>query len=298
MTDPSSVPNTWRGPFRVDAALANGLSRSRLTRRDLMAPLHGVRAPAAYEVDIIEAVALVLRRDQYVSHVTAARLWGAPLPSRLQDALVHVTSIGPAPIMRRPQVTPHRIRVGDPDVRTLHGIPVSGPARCWFECASILTVEELVVLGDFFVGPSALATIDDLAAAITRNARAAVTARAALGRVRAGAESPMETRMRLSVVDAGFPEPEVNVDVFDDDGQFLGRVDLAWPESRIALEYDGEHHRGREQYRRDQRRANGFSVNRWIVIHATAMDADRPSVLFERLRQAFVQRRLEQRRAA
>lgn len=298
MIEPLLAPRLPDGPFRVDLAITSGVTRSRLTRRDLVSPLHGVRAPVEYPVDIVEAVALVLRPDQFVSHVTAAKLWEAPLPIRLRDALVHVTSVGSAPIMRRPQVTPHRTRAGAPDVQIVNGVPISGPARCWFECASVLTVHELVVLGDYFVGPSGLATIDGLAAAITRNGRHATRARAALARVRAGVESPMESRMRLSVVDAGFPEPEVNVDVADPEGRFLGRVDLAWPELRIALEYDGDHHRGQEQYRRDQRRANGFSVNQWIVIHATAMDAERPSVVFERLRQAFVQRRLERSRAA
>ncbi|NUU13607.1 hypothetical protein HP507_07155 [Curtobacterium pusillum] len=155
-----------------------------------------------------------------------------------------------------------------------------------------------MVLGDYFVGPSALATTDALRAAIVPGSRSARKARSALDRVRCGVESPMETRFRLGVIDAGFPEPDVNVDVVDEAGVFLGRADLAWPQHRIALEYDGDHHRERRTFQHDQRRSNGFVVNGWIVIHATAADAGRPAVLVERLRQAFAQRRIEQARRA
>ena len=278
--------------FRVSDALAEGATRARLTRKDLQAPLHGVRAGAYVPLEIVEAVAVVLRPDQFISHVSAARLWGAPLPARFEDGPVHVSSIGDAPVMRRPQVVGHRTRV-DVQVATIRGIRVGAPGRTWFECASLLSHVELVVVGDDLVGPDGPATVDDLRRAIVPGARSAHAARTALDRVRSGVESPMETRFRIGVVDAGFPEPEVNVDVTDTSGAFLGRVDLAWPALRIGLEYDGDHHRDRATFQHDQRRSNGFSVNGWIIIHATAADAQRPAVLFERLRQAFVQRRLE-----
>ena len=47
--------------------------------------------------------------------------------------------------------------------------------------------------------------------------------------------------MRLTVIDAGLPQPEVNYDVIEA-GRWLGQVDLAYPELRIAIEYEGEHH--------------------------------------------------------
>lgn len=295
MTRRAALGDFASGAFRVDDAVALGVSRARLTRTDLTAPIHGVRAPVGRDVRMVEAVALVLRSDQFLSHTTAAELWGAPLPVRLEAELVHVSSIGEAPIMRRPQVKPHRVRALV-DLREHRGFVLSSPAQCWYECAAMLDITELVVLGDFLVGPARLATTDDLAAAVRPRGRHASKARRALGLIRSGAESPMETRMRLAVTEAGFPEPEVNVDVRDDEGTFLGRVDLAWPELRIGLEYDGEHHRDRDTFRRDQRRSNAFSVNDWILIRATAPDAVRPAVVFERLRQAFEQRRLERHR--
>ena len=283
----TSAQSFGPAPFRVSDALASGIPRHRLRRSDLAIPIHGVRAPSRLRPTLVEAVATVLRHDQWFSHSTAASMWGAPLPRNLAQDVVHVSTASDR-TMRRPQVIGHRC--ARPAVRE-HGVArVSSPARTWFECAEFLREEDLVALGDYFVGPAALATIDDLAAEIRPGARGARRARGALGRVRVGAESAMETAVRLAVVDAGFPEPELNVDVYDDSAVFLGRVDMAWTDRRIALEYDGDHHRDREQFRRDQRRGNGFTANDWLVIHATAADAARPAVMFERLRQAFLAR--------
>jgi hypothetical protein len=158
-----------------------------------------------------------------------------------------------------------------------------------------VTLEDLVVIGDYFVGTSGLATVDDLSAAVPTGGRNARRAREALELIRSGVESPMESRMRLRLVHAGFPEPAVNVDVFASNGTFLGRVDMAWPELRIAFEYDGDHHRDPGTFRNDHRRSTAFNVEGWMVVHATALDAARPALVFERLRQAFEQRRMESR---
>ena len=274
--------------FSVGDALRAGIGPERLRRRDLVAPIHGVRAPVGVPVGPIEAVAAVLRPGQRFSHTTAARIWGAPLPRTYRDdETVHVSSSTEV-AMRRVGVVGHRSPALD--VRESPSGPVSSPADTWFECASMLSVADLVALGDHMVGRNELATVDDLAAAVRPGFRGARTARAALDRIRAGAESAMETHLRLAVVDAGFPEPALNIDVRGDDGAFLGRVDMAWQEHRIALEYDGDHHRERETFRNDQRRSNGFTVNGWLVIHATAVDLARPAVLFERLRRAFAER--------
>jgi len=203
------------------------------------------------------------------------------------DDTVHVSSSDDV-AMRRSGVVGHRSPTSD--VRDSTFGPVSGPAQTWFECATILAVEDLVALGDHLVGRHGSVTIDDLAAAVRPGSRGARPARAALERIRVGAESAMETHLRLAVVDAGFPEPALNIDVRADSGEFLGRVDMAWTAYRIALEYDGDHHRERETFRHDQRRGNGFTVNSWLVIHATAVDLARPAVLFERLRRAFADR--------
>lgn len=278
-------------------AVDAGINAERLRRRDLAIPVHGVRDRAGRSgfSEFVAAVALVMAPDQFFSHTTAARLWGAPLPRTVQDGgEVHVSTIGDGVRMRRPGVVSHRIGASMPV--ELHGRSIANPADTWFQCAGLLGVGALVAVGDHVVGRNQLATIDDLRAAVAPGARHVVRARTALELVRVGSESAMETWWRLAVVEAGFDEPELNVDVHDGSGRFLGRVDMAWPEHRIALEYDGDHHRERDVFQHDQQRDNGFVVNDWIVVHATAADRARPAVLFQRLRQAFAHRLVTGRR--
>ncbi|QCR44527.1 hypothetical protein C1N91_14385 [Curtobacterium sp. SGAir0471] len=290
MTTPRALPESLANrAFTVAEARRYGEGPNRMRRADLRSPVHGVRVLRDREVGLVECIALVLRPEQRFSHTTAACLWGAPVPRAFRDATsVHVATVGTASLMRRPGVTAHRAT--DHDTAALDGLPLSAPARAWAECATLLDLRSLVVLGDHLVGRAGLATIEDLGRALRPRGHGVVRARAALEAVRPGSESPMETLIRLDVVDAGFPEPELNREVFDERGTFLGRVDMCWPQLRIALEYDGDHHREREVFRHDQRRGNGFAVNGWIVVHATAADAARPAVLFERLRQAFASR--------
>jgi len=59
------------------------------------------------------------------------------------------------------------------------------------------------------------------------------------------AESPMETRLRWLLIQAGLPRPQVQVDVRDSSGRFLGRADLFYQTERVILEFDGGNHRDR-----------------------------------------------------
>ncbi|OII37348.1 hypothetical protein BIU98_16290 [Curtobacterium sp. MMLR14_010] len=287
-------------PFRVADAVAMGVNAERLRRSDLAAPVHGVRVAEGGDdfASFVEALSLVMRPDQFFSHTTAARLWGAPLPLAVQsDRAVHVSTSGTGPRMRRARVHGHRLSASG--VIEVAGRRLSTPEDTWAQCVPLLGTRALVAVGDHFVGRSDLATtIADLVGAIVPGSRSAVAARTAVDLVRVGSESAMETWFRLAIVDAGFPEPELNVEVRDPDGRFLGRVDVAWPEHRIAFEYDGDHHRERDVFQHDQQRDNGFTVNDWIAIHATSADVQRPAAVFEPLRQAFEQRLATVRRSA
>jgi hypothetical protein len=86
------------------------------------------------------------------------------------------------------------------------------------------------------------------------------------------AESPMETRLRLLLYDSGAPTPVPQYEVRDEDGRFLARVDLAYPQWRIALEYEGDHHRERATFRRDIARVNALRHAGWLVLRFTADD--------------------------
>jgi hypothetical protein len=55
----------------------------------------------------------------------------------------------------------------------------------------------------------------------------------------------MESRLRLILVFGGLPRPVSQFVVRDRTGMFVARVDLVYPEQRLAIEYEGDHHRGR-----------------------------------------------------
>lgn len=74
------------------------------------------------------------------------------------------------------------------------------------------------------------------------------------------AESPPESRLRVALVCAGLPRPEVQYRVNDGDGIVLARVDLAYPEPKLAIEYDGANHYTRERGERDRARDTELAV--------------------------------------
>ncbi len=101
----------------------------------------------------------------------------------------------------------------------------------------------------------------------------------------------METRVRLLVVLAGLPEPEPNVVIRDEVGEWVGVVDLAYPELKIAIEYHGDVHRTkRAKWRSDVTKAELLRVLGWAVIILTADDIEsRPERTLLRVRSALVE---------
>jgi very-short-patch-repair endonuclease len=115
---------------------------------------------------------------------------------------------------------------------------------------------------------------------------------AALRQAEPNSESPMETRTRLVIVDGGLPRPVAQYVIRDSEGRFIARVDLAYPVERVALEYEGDHHRERAAFRRDIARVNALTALGWIVIRVTADDIYRnPAQLTRRVAELLRQRR-------
>lgn len=97
------------------------------------------------------------------------------------------------------------------------------------------------------------------------------------------AESMPESRTRVHLAVAGLlavPQFEVR----DTDGRWLARVDLAFPELRIAVEYDGAWHGAGGQLARDRRRLNRLVDAGWLVLHLTAADLHRPDEVVAQVR--------------
>lgn len=274
-------PALRRRAFDVAAADRAGVTRERLRRQDLARPTRSVRwdrNDPPHGVRRIRAFRPVLLPGQFISHTSAAMLWGLPLPAWAErdDGPVHVTSVRPAAQMRRTGVVGHRVPPGRAARCVRWGMPVSSPATTWVDCGSVLGLDDLVVLGDAIVSSRACGTtLDDLGAELVDrgSCRGARRLRAALELVRIGAESAQETRCRLAIVRAGLPEPELQVPVFDEEGRFVARVDMAYPERRVAIEYEGDHHRtDPEQWAIDIRRHRALARLGWTVLRWTRSD--------------------------
>lgn len=270
MPHPAPLPRELLlGPFRTDEALVLGVPPSRLRARDLHAPFHGVRTIGAPDglLERCRAYAAKMPAGQYFSHVTAARLWGLPLPSRVTtDARLHVSTSSREPHGRG--IVGHRI-ASAPDIRFIEELPVLAPADAWCQLGSTVTGDDLVAAGDRLLGwPEPLATEAELEAAVTRyrgrrGARAVMRARRDL---RLGSASDRETRLRLLVLRAGFPEAEPNGAIELPDGRTT-HGDLVFRRFRVVLEYDGDQHRtDRRRFRGDVDRLNALAVAGWLVI--------------------------------
>ncbi|EMD23345.1 hypothetical protein C791_7268 [Amycolatopsis azurea DSM 43854] len=100
------------------------------------------------------------------------------------------------------------------------------------------------------------------------------------------AESPPESILRLIVVEAGFPVPEVQYEITTIEGRKLYVLDLAWPSRRIALEYDGfASHEERHGY--DAERDARMAGRGWVTIRASAADLRDPRRVLAELAKAF-----------
>lgn len=80
----------------------------------------------------------------------------------------------------------------------------------------------------------------------------------------------METRLRMLLVLAGLPRPEVQGSIHDDLGHPIGRPDLLYRTQRLAIEYDGGNHRDRLVD--DNRRQNRFVGAGYSLLRFTAAD--------------------------
>lgn len=266
----------------------------------------GLWAPAGSAAELrtrcLGALA-VLPPGSAISHGSAAALWRLPLPDPRfghdlrppptpdpEDAglagPLHVRVVGPAqPRIRGLRV--HRVSAPRPAVEIEPGLVVTSPARTWFDLAGVLARDDLVIAGDVLLGRG-LAEQDEIAALIRAGdgARGVRGARRAVALLDAGAASPMETRLRLLLVDYGFTGFEVNRAVHDSVGGWLCRPDIQFPRRRVAIEYEGDHHRtDKEQWRSDIRRYEVLRENGWVVIRLVAPDILRtPHLSADRIR--------------
>lgn len=286
------IPAELQGVFRADDARRAGVTASRLRSRDVRHPHHGVYATGRAPDELVERceqLATVLGPTQWFSHVTAARLWGMPLPRPTHPREpLHVIALGDAEPMRRPGVVGWRSASSEVAGAFLGQVPVLSPAATWAQLSvpgaagerRALSVEWLVAVGDFLLsgrrghgGRRPLCTLPELtaAAAQRRGGRGVTSLAAALPMLRRPVDSPEETFLRLGLVACGLPEPMVQCPVMTAAG--LRHSDLGYPDARVLLEFQGDGHRtSRAQWLEDLTRAQLFQDAGYHLIAVGAAD--------------------------
>lgn len=215
-------------------------------------------------VTLCRAYLTVMNPAHAFSHRTAAQLYGLPLP-RYADIPSLLEVSAPRPL-RRPRgagilghdIGPEVWEAGDLTLQDhprgeLIILPTLSPELVWVQLAATLDHRDLVALGDAIVTvqhPSVeafgtLSTAMKLNDAATRWAgrRGAVAAARAIQHVRVGPLSRPESLLRLMMVEARLPHPEINIHIDDDRGAQIAMVDIAWPAWRTIVEYEGDGHR-------------------------------------------------------
>ncbi|PLS29260.1 hypothetical protein [Bifidobacterium parmae] len=165
--------------------------------------------------------------------------------------------------------------------------PCVSPACTWAMFAAYLDLEELIVLADSMMRRDRRlrrVTMEELIAYLDgarsyaqsmaeeggsgRLFRGYANCRRALRLARSGTDSSMETRTRLVMPRYGLDTPQVNYPV-----SVKGRpiyLDLAYPEFKICIEYEGAHHAG--QWLNDVTRRQLIEDAGWRYVQVTKLD--------------------------
>jgi hypothetical protein len=233
-----------------------------------------VRATAITPDSLLERVhALTVVTGAVVSHLSAAVLWGFPLPRALENLIVvHLTSRPGQRAVRHKNVVGHQQSLEPEEIVPGVRVSCTSALRTWFDLAGILSLDELVIAGDFLLRRrNPLTTLDALDTYLAGKQGRAGYRRASVARslMRADTDSPKETELRLLLVRHGLPEPAVNAPIFDETGGWIQDPDLSYEQQKIAIQYDGGHHASPTQRRSDIFRDENARDAGWRVVVLT-----------------------------
>jgi hypothetical protein len=241
-------------------------------------PSHALRARA---VDLLLPGAVLSGR-------TAAVLWGVDLAAAADVVECTVPAGTRAGAVSGVRMTRRQLPAADVTRRA--GLLVTTPLRTAVDLCRVRPLDEAVVLVDRFVRPrpDLLDRLREAAPALSgRDCR---HVREVAGLADGLAESPQETRVRLLLHRSTLPPPVAQHTVRDASGAFVARVDFAWPEHRVALEYDGAWHGEPGQFARDRERLNRLTAAGWTVVFVTAADLRHPERVLRRIATALASR--------
>lgn len=202
-----------------------------------------------------------------VSHQSAAAWCGVDLPSAVDR--LHVTA--PRNRGRRSDAAPgvriHRRDLATDDVQRVRGIRVTTPNRTIADVARAVPLAEAVAVADGYLRKklTTVASLTSYVEALAGPRRPAAIRAAVLADPLSG--SVFESITRVLLIEAGLPRPRTQYTIRGPNKQWIGRVDFAWPESRVVLECDGyEHHSSYDAFIRDRRRWSELTRAGWRVV--------------------------------
>ncbi|WBB96237.1 DUF559 domain-containing protein [Solwaraspora sp. WMMA2059] len=316
MSVAARVPRELRfAPFSGSRAVAAGLATWQMLRGPAwqrLLPDVYVEAAAFDPADHrmwCEAVAVKLPVGGAICGLSAAYLWGVDLLPRRSP--VHVTLPRSVRLGAHPRLAVSRRALDPTDITvSFGGIALTTEVRTAFDLGRLLPRADALAALDAMLHRRLLHA-DALTGYLDTNTggRGIAQLRELVTLAEPLAESPMESRLRLLLHDAGLPRPTVQYEVRRPAqqatsrrqaqaadgagrGRFIARVDLAYPQWRIAIEYEGDHHRERATFRRDVGRYNALRAAGWLVLRFTADDVLRQSGQLARMvRQAIAEQR-------
>lgn len=225
-----------------------------------------------------------------LSHHSALALHGVPFHG--VDDRVHVVRVDGGRAMNGGMMAGHPA-VGREWATRIEGVPVVRAALAVAQVASAFGLEAGLVSADAALHAGVL-TDSELAQAcaldgLGRRAHApGLVHRFADGR----RESPGETRAWCLFRTIGLPEPELQVDVFADNGEFLGRPDYLWREAGVFGEFDGAlKYEDSAVLRAEKSRQDRFADHGWEAFRLGWGDLERPRTVADRAHRAFARAR-------
>ncbi|GAA1125111.1 hypothetical protein [Nocardioides aquiterrae] len=230
-----------RQPFTRADGLGAGIPRNVLDGPKYSRIFRNVHISSAVRIEQEQRFsgALLLHPEgAFLSHTSGARVRRIAVPD---DPFVHVSVTDAKDRRWSPGLKPH-VAPPHTEVVVVDGTPVSGLVRNFIELAAILPLVDVVVAGDDMCRRLNIRAAWLRAQLAKSKDYWSPAARYAASYVRNGVGSPMESRLRMLLVLAGFPEPEVNVEIRDENGDVLLQFDLGYRRAKVAIGYDGRRH--------------------------------------------------------
>src|SRR5438874_10631591 len=281
----SSEATLRRGPFTVADARQAGMRWDDLQTKMWTRMNRGQYAWTGIPRDAwlkMRAVAKRMPAAHAFSGLTAAWLLGLDLP---WCEPIEVTIGRDVPIRARAGVRLRRAALAETDVVTRRSFRITSALRTACDLGGRADLVESVVAVDMALR-AGLVQRSDLARHVDTHTgdKGIKRLRRAVRLADPRAESPMETRLRIEPVRGRLPHPCVQSELLDSRNLLMGRVDLYYPDRRLVIEYDGEHHKDRLVA--DLRRQNSLVNAGYHLLRFTFADLRTPGSVVAQVRRA------------